>query len=41
MYQREKENPMLSNEEINELTEEELADYAEWLAEEQADRHGL
>jgi len=32
---------MLSNEEINELTEEELEEYAEWLADLRYDRHGL
>lgn len=30
---------MLSNEDINTMTDEELADYAEWLDEEHYDRH--
>lgn len=37
----EKGNKMLSEEEMENMTPEELAEYAEWLAEEQADRHGL
>ena len=32
---------MLSNEELEELTPEELEEYAEWLAELRYDRHGL
>lgn len=38
---REKEEQMLTQEQINEMTDEELAEYAEWLREEQHERHGL
>lgn len=32
---------MLTEEQINEMTDEELAEYAEWLHEEEYERHGL
>ena len=32
---------MLTQEQINEMTDEELAEYAEWLKEEEYERHGL
>jgi hypothetical protein len=38
---REKEEQMLTEEQINAMTDEELAEYAEWLHEEEYDRHGL